>query len=145
MIADAGIEEDALVPGTWAVRVSFKDPANPRSSSATYRGSVSEGADASMLFQSLLKSGKIGPDIVTSDMERESLIGFAKDVVSAFGKDGFFVRPSGKDAIDALTGRLAERSFRECLESHRVADKLSYEQALIVVQEIYVVDPVMTS
>jgi len=141
LILDAGIEEDKVGSGAWSVWVSVKNPARGGSVNAQHRASLWGGEDEAAIAKLLIDSVPGSHGRLVEDAVR----GFANDVVASFGERGAFVPPSGNDKLDAFMKRLSERVFRDCLTEHRVSDKMSYEQALLVLQEFYVVDPIMSS
>jgi len=138
MITDAGIQERPS--SAWTVWVSIKSPGQGPMKLEAVLGGGEAGAD---IMESLLRTGPKGG---YGKPVEDAVKGFVEDLMAAFGESGTFFPPSeGPEKLDAFMKRLSERVFRDCLAEHKVAEKLSYEQALLILQEIYVVNPIMSS
>jgi len=148
LTVDAGIEESRTSNGSWSAWITVRDLDRGNMPPATYRAALWGNEDEDVMIGLMMPSKSRGP----AEKDVEPVIrGFIQDLLSAFGEDGGEGRsfaPAGDDwksRTDGFMKRMSERVFRDCLADHKVADRLSYEQALLVLQEFYVVDPIMTS
>lgn len=81
---------------------------------------------------------------VTESVKKDLRV-IAADLIDAVGENVDWLSIDTIERINAFHQRCQERIFTNTLRAYRITNRLTYDQALRVLQEHYVIEPVMES
>lgn len=157
IIIDAGISEvltynsfNPITSGAkrkrcWGIWVKIKDT-KKESLSFIYNVVLSGGEDKETIF-GLFTADDINPH--ERKQVEPNLRDLIEDLLIGLGEDGKFVPIFSHENLlssvrsDKFIKHVHERFFLDSLKNHDINNRLSYEQALLVLQEFYIVEPIM--